>query len=221
MPLSDYEHKRALNIERNNARLRALGLISIREEQKSNAAAWGRRTTADQHQKTGSSAKEVQVQKRKKIKLSESQPTRQSKRLRGQASDNDSLDVNSHQDRPTMTNPQSKSEEELDERIRECRKTRLEAANALAAETVGLSAAEAAKKNPTATYDHCLMRVRTMSERGLENRIKVIERAAGKYCVVKMAIFKCCLEEEGYVTLAEKASESLERLKALLPPPDD
>jgi len=60
-----------------------------------------------------------------------------------------------------------------------------------------------------------------MSEKALENRIRAIERAAGKFCVVKMAIFKCCLEEEGYVELAVKASESLERLKALLPPPED
>ena len=40
--LSDYEQVRARNIERNNAKLRELGLMSEYEEQVSNAAAWGR-----------------------------------------------------------------------------------------------------------------------------------------------------------------------------------
>jgi len=39
--LSLYEKTRAKNIEKNNARLRALGLISAAEEKRSNAAAWG------------------------------------------------------------------------------------------------------------------------------------------------------------------------------------
>ena len=40
--LSGYEQERARNIERNNARLRALGLISALEEQRSNKKAWGK-----------------------------------------------------------------------------------------------------------------------------------------------------------------------------------
>ena len=43
--LSEYEAARARNIERNNARLRSLGLISIAEEKKSNDIAWGRDVT--------------------------------------------------------------------------------------------------------------------------------------------------------------------------------
>ena len=43
----------------------------------------------------------------------------------------------------------------------------------------------------------------------------MIERAAGRHCVVKMAIFKCCLQDEGMWDLAEQASEALERLKGL------
>ena len=42
--LSDYESARARNIERNNARLRSLGLISLLEQKKSNDLAWGRYT---------------------------------------------------------------------------------------------------------------------------------------------------------------------------------
>ena len=57
-----------------------------------------------------------------------------------------------------------------------------------------------------------------MSEKGLANRIKAIERAAGKHCVVKMGIFKSCLQDEGNWTLAELASAALERLKGIQAP---
>jgi hypothetical protein len=65
------------------------------------------------------------------------------------------------------------------------------------------------------------MRVKTMTEKALANRVKAIERAAGKHCVVKMAIFKSCLQDEGMWDLAKLASDALERLKALQPPPED
>jgi hypothetical protein len=63
--------------------------------------------------------------------------------------------------------------------------------------------------------------VRTMSEKGLANRIRAIERAAGKHCVVKMAIFKSCLQDENMWELAAEAADALERLKGMLPPPID
>jgi len=200
--LGEYEQKRAFNIERNNAKLRSLGLISVREEEESNAIAWGRRQQSHS----------PKTSKRKIVKKQDGSPARRSKRLRGQAPANG--EVSSRIDTP------SPIQEDVQERIMECRKARLEAANAYALTCAGCTSAENAKKNPTATYNHCLMRVRTMSEKALETRIKVIERAAGKCCVIKMAIFKCCLEEEGYATLAKMAHESLERLKALLPPTD-
>ena len=74
-------------------------------------------------------------------------------------------------------------------------------------------------ENPTASYQHCLMRVRTMSEKALTNRIRAIERTAGKHCVVKMAIFKSTLQDEDLWDLAGQASDALERLKGLLPAP--
>jgi RNA-binding protein YhbY len=82
-------------------------------------------------------------------------------------------------------------------------------------------AAQAARENPTASYEHCLMRVRTMTEKGLSNRAKSIERAAGKHSVIKMAIFKSCLQDQGLWDLAEIASKALERLKALKAPIED
>ena len=86
----------------------------------------------------------------------------------------------------------------------------------------------------------------------IPSKVRAIERAAGKHCVVKMgkcavrylsiqcrtaclcnvanscdlksfyfslAIFKSCLQDENMWELAQLASEALERLKALLPPP--
>ena len=76
-------------------------------------------------------------------------------------------------------------EQEQDERqlrVQECRAIRLQRARELA-EKYGT---ESSKKNPTASYEHCLMRVRTMNEKGLQNRVKAIERVAGKHCIVKM-----------------------------------
>eukprot|EP00548_Thalassiothrix_antarctica_P016798 CAMPEP_0194185866 /NCGR_PEP_ID=MMETSP0154-20130528/44595_1 /TAXON_ID=1049557 /ORGANISM="Thalassiothrix antarctica, Strain L6-D1" /LENGTH=60 /DNA_ID=CAMNT_0038904523 /DNA_START=73 /DNA_END=255 /DNA_ORIENTATION=+ len=60
-----------------------------------------------------------------------------------------------------------------------------------------------------------------MTEKGLANRVKMIERCAGQHCVVKMAIFKSCLQDEGLWDLVKLASDALERLKGLQPPPAD
>ena len=68
----------------------------------------------------------------------------------------------------------------------------------------------------TASYEHTLMRVRTMSEKGLANRIRAIERAKGKHAVIKMRLFARVLCLEGYDELSAEASESLKRLIAVL-----
>lgn len=100
--------------------------------------------------------------------------------------------------------------------IEECREARQRAA----LKVMEAGAEKAARENPTATYEHCLMRVRTMTKNALLTRVKVIERAAGKHCVVKMAIFKSCLQDEGMWDIAKKASQALERLKGLQAPPE-
>lgn len=206
--LSDYERKRAENVERNNARLRAMGLISKLEEERSNAAAWG---------KTSDAVKVTQVvkKKRKDSTIPQQEPSRKSRRLQGEipevAADNDLEDLPA----PAAQLLIATTDEERQARVEECREARQRAA----LEVAKAGAVAAAKENPTATYDHCLMRVKTMTEKKLANRVKAIERATGKHCVVKMAIFKSCLQDEGMWDLAKLASEALERLKALLPPP--
>ena len=102
-------------------------------------------------------------------------------------------------------------------RVQECREARLRLAQEIANASNGTNVSQ----NPTATYEHCRMRVHSMTHKALANRVKAIERAAGKHCVIKMAIFKSCLQDEGLWELADLASYALERLKALLPPPEN
>jgi hypothetical protein len=220
--LSDYEVQRARNIERNNARLCALGLISVKEERESNAIAWktelSQQTTQENDAEESADEDEYidagspQKSRKRKAKTSDpALPCRKSSRLQG-------LQPEGGSDAITATSTTtSTSKEHRRERVEECRLARQQNAIRIAA-TVG-GAAQAAKENPTATYEHCLFRVRTMTEKALESRVRAIERATGKHCVVKMAIFKSCLQDEGMWHLAELAEQALERLKALLPPP--
>jgi hypothetical protein len=234
--LSAYEQCRIDNIKRNNARLRTLGLISAFEERRSNAISCGINEKAtsdndnDDNDDEGSdgdgewneeegqdNGNDNKRNKRKRKPRPKNEPpregSRKSRRLNGEnteLSSPDDIELLSNND-PVIL------KKEREERVKECREVRLRAANAIAA--CGRGAEEAARKNPTATYEHCLMRVKTMTEKGLMNRVKAIERAAGKHCVVKMAIFKSCLQDEAMWELAEIASDALERLKALKPIP--
>ena len=230
--LSEYETTRAKNIERNNARLRALGLISEREETQSNAIAWkitlpevGNRSDQEEENSDNdgdddysgseedgdhSSPKTKKRKKHRPPSTAKSSPSRKSRRLQGLTAEG-----------LVMAAPLSKEElyEERKSRVQECREARQAAAVKFYENNQDTK--QAAKENPTATYEHCLMRVQTMTEKALANRVKAIERAAGKHCAVKMAIFKSCLQDEGQWELAELASEALERLKALKPPPEN
>lgn len=212
--LGDYERTRARNIERNNARLLALGLISELEEKRSNAQAWGMEVLSQPSKKKRKMGNEERIQP--KI------PSRKSARLRGiepviLGERNLASDENKEvrEEDPNAFEPESAAERLA--RVEECRKARQRAALEVAKAGVESSG----KENPTATYDHCLMRVKTMTPKRLANRVKAIERAAGKHCVVKMAIFKSCLQDKGMWQLAQQASDALERLKGLQPPPTD
>jgi len=72
----------------------------------------------------------------------------------------------------------------------------------------------------TASYQHTLMRVRTMGGEALGRRINAIERAKGKHAVIKMRLFARVLFLEGLEFLAGEAAEALERLIAELGDPE-
>lgn len=69
--------------------------------------------------------------------------------------------------------------------------------------------------NPTATYEHTWMRVRTMSDAALALRVRAIERALGRHCIVKMRMFTEVLALAGKSELAEEARAALDRLLIL------
>merc|ERR1712038_346938 len=149
-----------------------MGGIDLKEEEDENLVQ-GNGADSDDH--------ESKKRKRKR-NFEPKEGSRKSLRLQGVGVDDQPLAEKTVQSRQSI-------EKERMERVKECREVRLRAAKAVAE----CGAEKAAKENPTATYEHCLMRVKTMTEKGLANRVKVIERAARKHCVVKMAIFKSCL----------------------------
>lgn len=65
----------------------------------------------------------------------------------------------------------------------------------------------------TASYEHCLHRVKSMSDEALANRIKAIERARGRFCIAKMEIFESVLRDQGLTELADDARAALLRLQ--------
>ena len=188
-------------------RLRSLGLISALEEKKSNASAVGIALDRNDCNNDGAdneewkeSGQNTKSRKRKSASAEPREGTRKSLRLQGAT-----IQLVPVNHEFVLV--------EREERVKECREARLRAANAVAE----CGGEKAAKENPTATYGHCLMRVKSMTEKALSNRVRAIERCAGKHCVVKMAIFKSCLQDEGLWELAELASDALERLKELKP----
>jgi hypothetical protein len=190
--LSSYEENRARNIERNNARLRSLGLISVGEENRSNDAAWGRNQRSASCEGDGgdSSCDDEGLEKGRKTKKRTKTPavpkegSRKSRRLMNLSVEVSTSDEHKEED---VAQRKERIQKERCALVAECREARQRAAL-----EVAKAGAATAKENPTATYEHCLMRVRTMSGKGLANRIRAIERAAGKHCVVKMAVFKSC-----------------------------
>ena len=188
--LSDYEQTRARNIERNNARLRSLGLISIDEERRSNAAAWGcskggraksRGNLTSEDDDAGDNVSSLDEEynecegdtskkrnKRVRSSLPPREGSRKSRRLMN-------LPTYAPGGRPEDSESPMGTPAHFEERIRkerealvaECREARQRAALEVAKAGVEL----AGKENPTATYEHCLMRVRSMTEKGLINRV--------------------------------------------------
>jgi len=195
--LSPYEQARADKIARNNAMLVSLGLMSKREERISNLRALGARIMYEP------------PKKKKRVAQPSAPPPREGskKSLRLQGLDPSGELMALVPETPEEIN------EEREARLVECREARMEKALTLA--NSNLTPTEIEKQNSTATHEHCMMRIKTMSEKALGNRIKTIERACGKFCIIKMAVFKVCLQEKGLWDLAEEAGESLERLKAV------
>mmetsp|Transcript_22551 Transcript_22551/g.46856 ORF Transcript_22551/g.46856 Transcript_22551/m.46856 type:complete len:287 (+) Transcript_22551:126-986(+) len=260
--LTAYEEARAEKIERNNALLYSLGLISEFEMKVSNLRARGVEVIEhddDEEEEEEGSGSEYEgsdnedeedeesvgddengavngsttttthtLSKKRQISLGTTKKKKQKRKRRKKKGDETSVPREGARkslrirgltpDGGELTLPVTREEiiAEREKRVVECREARLKAAN----EVAKAGHSKAAMENPTASYEHCAMRVRTMTEKALLNRIKTIERACGKHCVVKMAIFKSCLQDKGLWDLAEKAAQSLERLKSAAADPE-
>lgn len=240
--LSDYERRRAQNIVRNNHRLRTLGLLSDYEEHVSNAMAWRQpfvpvqfiatnskrqdddTTTDDDEMKKTTKSRWKMIQhplqpqpqtQPQRSRCSKKVPTapaacRKSQRLQGRNPTNDTQTTTTTTATTTSTSNTTKGSEHVQESRPMVRQRQRHLLDGMAHE----NPKNGTDQEPfTASYDHCLMRVRTMTAKGLANRIKAIERAAGKHCVIKMTLFHRCLEEEGMWELAEFAHQALDRLQ--------
>mmetsp|Transcript_30113 Transcript_30113/g.46163 ORF Transcript_30113/g.46163 Transcript_30113/m.46163 type:complete len:216 (-) Transcript_30113:166-813(-) len=176
--LNDYEKLRAKNIERNNAKLRAFGLISAKEEKQSNDRAWKRAAEDEDDTDDGIDEDEYNPEnddddeaedwvdirrplggtmKRKRKKgtttTASSSPSRKSLRLQGKTP-NGSMEVRKKHSKEQLY-------QERIAMVQECREARQRAA----VEVAKAGQKIAAKENPTATYEHCLMRVKTMTDK--------------------------------------------------------
>ena len=150
------------NIKGNNACLCSLGHLSAREEIDSNATAWRKIEVAASPYK-----------KQKKRNDTSTKPARKSLQLKG-------ICVSGEEKEDMLKSKEERQErvqKQREEIVKECREMRLCAAKAVA----DAGAEKAAKENPTATYEHCLMRVRTMTEKGLVNRVSVFVRSSYFY----------------------------------------
>lgn len=68
------------------------------------------------------------------------------------------------------------------------------------------------KAKGTASREHCVHRVRTMSDKALANRMKMIENRHGRDGVTKMRIFAEVLRDFGKEELAVAAEEAYNRM---------
>ncbi|KAL7574581.1 hypothetical protein ACA910_015931 [Epithemia clementina (nom. ined.)] len=218
--MSEYELQRLRNIERNHARLRQLGLLSTLEKENEKSANHENATNNhsknnDENHSNDNSSKHKKRACKSKSTLSGNDheakvPQRKSRRIQGLKP------TNAPENARTMMDSSCQlllDDDSGTQRIPEERPTRCWP------RVLGELAAATEQTNPTATYDHCRRRVQTMTEPALANRIRVIERAAGKHAVVKMAIFQDCLQDAGLLDLAQAAAEALQRLQTLQPPP--
>eukprot|EP00934_Nitzschia_sp_Nitz4_P005645 Nitzschia sp. Nitz4//scaffold125_size66327//65271//65870//NITZ4_006143-RA/size66327-processed-gene-0.36-mRNA-1//-1//CDS//3329534649//5635//frame0 len=174
-PPSDYELLRMRNVQRNNERLKALGLLTVETTQKRK---W--------------------IKKRTPTALQ-----RKSRRLQGQLPEHQGIlpdDVLVDSSNYSGHKGQEGSAPEPN--------TKKQPTKMLLPQEV-----QELPKNHTASYEHCLHRVRSMTHKQLANRIKMIERAAGQHALIKMDVFQTCLRDERLDALADLAAEALERLK--------
>jgi len=184
---SAYEQARENNIKRNNTVLMSLGLLPDTAPTSMFATASTTTTTTMTEKK--------KKRKRPDVPTPRREPSRSSSRLRGDKVEDGTENFGeatlpSFKPRPPPPTFDMAKYERLIERHL----------------TAGLVLP------PNASYEHTVHRVKTMSEKALLTRVKVIERAHGAYAVIKMQMFAEVLILEGYEDVAKEADGALQRL---------
>ena len=210
---TQYEAERDARVARNRAMMQSLGihtndiLTHSRQNERTSASKRATGASDSKKRKTSSAASvstsNAPARRSRRLKAAPSS----SKRARGAGDDDDNDDGGDYG---------GEDEVELDDE--ETRRLHDVAAAAYARRHAGKQ--ERASIVGTASYQHTLMRVRTMDESALGRRIDAIERAKGKHAVIKMRLFARVLFLEGLEVLAGDAAEALERLIVELGDPE-
>ena len=210
---TQYEAERDARVARNRAMMQSLGihtndiLTHSRQNERTSASKRATGASESKKRKTSSAASvstsNAPARRSRRLKAAPSS----SKRASGAGDDDDNDDGGDYG---------GEDEVELDDE--ETRRLHDVAAAAYARRHAGKQ--ERASIVGTASYQHTLMRVRTMDESALGRRIDAIERAKGKHAVIKMRLFARVLFLEGLEVLAGDAAEALERLIVELGDPE-
>ncbi len=183
--MSDYELLRQQKMQRNQEKLRSLGLLTSNDEAAPRKSA----------NSIGAHERHVETSHRRSNSVRGRQPPsrRMSLRLRG---------INPFPTGKKISNkPQilDKSTNQIDASDSNERTARI---------------GNQQSGNKSTTKEHCQMRIRTMSIPQLQHRIRIIERAQGQHCVAKLSImYECCIDANLH-ELAQEAEDALQRLTA-------
>ena len=211
--LTPYELERERRIAVNRQRMLALGLR--RDDVRMHNASRARASGKDSKAAATARAVKSPTKSRRARDASERDDVRRSSRRRGIALER----FASTSDDARESDGGEGSRRGDDETTDETRALHERAAEEYAARNAGKQ--ERAAIVGTTSYNHTLMRVKTMDERGLERRMNAIRNARGKHCVTKMRLFARVLFLEGYEDLAGMCVEALEELVAELGDPDE
>ena len=215
--LTDYELERVAHIRRNREIMRQLGLgdhdIVTAARARCGGDDDGSSEPSEKRRKTQKDAERVRARKPETVEAGIERVLRRSRRLmRATAETNGEDDGGAAEDDDAYEKGAYLAEYEIDERHEKD-------AAAYALRNAGCQARVSVVG--TASYQHTLMRVRTMFDPALANRIKAIERAKGKHAVVKMRLFARVLFLEGSEGLADDAAAALARLVEALGDPEE
>ena len=213
LSLSLLEQKRNLNIERNEAFLKALGLDDIRcappvKKQKRHRESERQQDDDDPKKQRRSKAKRPQQQKR-----NVAEPTRRSSRAKGIPAEGEDKGTSAA---PRRAPRQYGSDLELDIRIDDDDTVRRKRVSAQALredidQTSTIDEADESVSNEA--IHHCLMRIGSMSNSRLATRIKVIARAQGQHCREKLLVFYHALRLSGLEELASSCKAALDLVR--------